>query len=49
MLVDKIYYKYKYMGSWFAILRLKIENEYVTRVVRMPEHRVKELKVGDIL
>lgn len=49
MLVDKIYYKYKYMGSWFAILRLKIESKYVTRVVRMPEKKVKELKVGDIL
>lgn len=49
MLVDKIYYKYRYMGNWFAILRLKVDGKYATRVVRMPEQKLKELKVGDIL
>lgn len=49
MIVDKIYCKYKYRGSWFVIARLKFENEYVTRPIQVSENIAKTIKVGDIL
>lgn len=49
MIVDRIYARYKYMGNWFVIARLKDGMQYYTRPVMMSEKRAKEIKEGDVL